>query len=253
MSITKVGDHIVQITRMGAMNCFLVREEDGSVTVVDTDLPGTHSAILTAAKDIFGGPVRRILLTHAHTDHIGSLAALRRALPKVQIMIGERESKLLRGDRSPEPGEPDAPLRGMFPHRSPVAQFDTFRWNDQIGALRAVASPGHTPGHTSFFDERDGSLLAGDAFQTMGGIAVAGIVRWGFPIPAMATWHLPTAMESAKALRALSPSTLLVGHGPAAPEASAAMDNAIGEAQAQTWDRAQAGEARSRRHASLTG
>ena len=37
------------------------------------------------------------------------------------------------------------------------------------GSLRCLATPGHTPGHFSFLDERDGTLLAGDALVTMGG------------------------------------------------------------------------------------
>jgi len=76
-----------------------------------------------------------------------------------------------------------------------------------------IAAPGHTPGHVAFLDVRDKTLLAGDAFQTQGGIAVAGTLRWLFPFPAMATWHKLTALKSARELAALEPSRLAVGHG----------------------------------------
>jgi len=90
-----------------------------------------------------------------------------------------------------------------------------------------VASPGHTPGHIAFLDVRDRSLIAGDAFQTRGGIAVSGDLRLLFPFPAMATWNRQTALASAVALRALNPSLLGVGHGPTLSEPAAAMDRAI--------------------------
>ena len=94
-----------------------------------------------------------------------------------------------------------------------------------------MASPGHTPGHASFFDVRDKTLIAGDAFQTQGGIAVSGVIRWLFPLPAMATWHKPSALKSAQALRALNPARLAVGHGKVLENPLAAMDQAIRVAQ----------------------
>jgi glyoxylase-like metal-dependent hydrolase (beta-lactamase superfamily II) len=79
----------------------------------------------------------------------------------------------------------------------------------------------------AFLDTRDRSLIAGDAFQTRGGIAVSGVVRPLFPFPAMGTWHKPTALASARTLRALKPRLLAVGHGVMLDEPVAAMDRAI--------------------------
>ncbi|NET73775.1 MAG: hypothetical protein F6K62_23420 [Sphaerospermopsis sp. SIO1G2] len=98
---------------------------------------------------------------------------------------------------------------------------------ERIGSLECIVSPGHTPDHTAFYDVRDGSLIAGDALQTQGGIAVAGVVRWRFPLPAWATWHLPTAVASAKRLLAKEPYRLAVGHGPVLENPIAAMQEAI--------------------------
>jgi hypothetical protein len=70
-------------------------------------------------------------------------------------------------------------------------------------------------------------LIAGDAFQMLGGIAVAGVLRWLFPLPAIATWHKPTALHSAQALRALDPARLAVGHGQVLEDPLAAMEQAI--------------------------
>jgi glyoxylase-like metal-dependent hydrolase (beta-lactamase superfamily II) len=97
--------------------------------------------------------------------------------------------------------------------------------------LEVIASPGHTPDHVSFLDVRDRTLIAGDAFQTRGGMAVSGVVRPLFPFPALATWHKPTALTSAQALRALNPTRLAVGHGRVLEEPLAMMDQAIAVAR----------------------
>jgi glyoxylase-like metal-dependent hydrolase (beta-lactamase superfamily II) len=112
---------------------------------------------------------------------------------------------------------------------------------DHVGSLTVVAAPGHTPGHLAFLDTRDGTLIAGDAFQTRGGIAVAGTLRPLFPFPALATWHPPTALASAQMLRALLPTRLAVGHGAVLDDPLPAMDRAIARAEQQQTRRAPRG------------
>ena len=48
----------------------------------------------------------------------------------------------------------------------------------------------------------------------------------------MATWDKSKDLESARALRALDPAVLVVGHGPAIRPPGAAMDRAIARASA---------------------
>jgi glyoxylase-like metal-dependent hydrolase (beta-lactamase superfamily II) len=76
-----------------------------------------------------------------------------------------------------------------------------------------VATPGHTPGSISFLDTRNQALIAGDAMQTRGGIAVSGQVRPFFPFPAFGTWNKELSLESVKKIADLKPSLLAVGHG----------------------------------------
>jgi glyoxylase-like metal-dependent hydrolase (beta-lactamase superfamily II) len=224
------GEHLIQLTRLGSMNCYLVREDDG-LTLIDTGMAGTAPAILAAAREL-GAPITRIVLTHAHMDHVGSLDALAAALPGASVAIGAREARFLAGDLSLDPSEAHAKLRGGFPKVTTRPSL-LLRDGDQLGSLRAVAAPGHTPGQIAFFDTRDGTLIAGDAFQTLGGVAVAGVLRPLFPLPALATWHLPTAVETARRLRALNPSRLAIGHGKLLESPAAAMDAAIAAAEAQ--------------------
>jgi glyoxylase-like metal-dependent hydrolase (beta-lactamase superfamily II) len=220
-------DNITRVTRLGLVNAYLVREDDG-LTLVDTMLPRSSKAILGAAERL-GAPIVRIALTHAHGDHVGSLDDLAAALPGVEVLISARDARLLAKDMSLDPGEPDDKLRGGYPgaRTQPTRTFDP---GEMVGSLEVIASPGHTPGHVSFLDRRDGTLLAGDAYSTLGGTATPARPNPRFPLVYFATWHRPTALESARALRALEPKRLAPGHGPIVDAPGAAMDKAIGKA-----------------------
>ncbi|HSM57351.1 MAG TPA: MBL fold metallo-hydrolase [Candidatus Sulfomarinibacteraceae bacterium] len=229
MKIRTFGDNLWQLTRLAVFNAYLVREDDG-LTVIDTSLAGSGKDILQAAEAI-GLPITRLGLTHAHTDHVGALDELSSALPEAEISFGERTAQFLQGELALQPDEPQAELRGGFVRRE-TEPTRLLAQGDMLGSLRVVQSPGHSPDHIAFFDERDGTLIAGDAFQTQGGIAVAGVRRWLFPLPASATWHLPTALESAQDLRALNPTRLAVGHGRLLENPAEAMDRALAAAEA---------------------
>ncbi len=231
MKIIQHGNNVWQLTRLFAFNCYLVREDDG-FTLIDAGLPGSGNEIIEVAKDL-GSPINRIVLTHAHGDHVGSLDEVTSQLPDVEVAMTERSSQFLKGNLSLLPSEPQEKLRGSF-YKRITRPSQLLNEGDIVGSLRVLASPGHTPDHISFFDERDRTLIAGDAFQTQGGIAVSGILRWRFPFPAKATWHLTTAIESAKKLRQLNPSRLAVGHGRVLVDPAAKMDLAIQDAEEKT-------------------
>lgn len=230
MKVTTHGEHLVQLTQrtpLFPVNCYLVREDDG-FTVVDTGLSGITPAMLSTARTL-GAPILRIALTHSHMDHVGSLDALHAALPEAEVIISKREAPLLAGNMALEAGEPGTKVRGGF---SKVTTRPTrlVTPGERIGSLCVIASPGHTPGHIAFLDERDGALLAGDAFATFTSTIVSGTWRTRFPFSAMATWDKPTALATARTLRALDPSRLAVGHGPVLTNPGTAMDAAITEA-----------------------
>ncbi len=81
-----------------------MREDDG-LTLVDTLVRGNAAALLAAAEAL-GAPIVRIVLTHGHADHAGSLDALHAHLPDVPVLVSAREARLLDGDQTMEPGEP---------------------------------------------------------------------------------------------------------------------------------------------------
>lgn len=224
MKVTAYSNTLFQLTRLGFVNCYLVREEDG-FTLIDTGMSGQARQILQAAQKL-GLPIVRIVLTHAHVDHVGSLDALHEALPDAQVAISERDARFLSGDQSLDPSEPQVPLRGGYPvcQTKPTLLLHE---GDRIGSLEVIATPGHTPGHLAFLDTRDHAVIVGDAFQTLGGVAVAGTFKLLFPLPALATWHTGLALESARKLLASEPSVLSVGHGRMLANPQAAMQRAI--------------------------
>jgi glyoxylase-like metal-dependent hydrolase (beta-lactamase superfamily II) len=153
------------------------------------------------------------LLTHAHEDHVGSLDELKKRFPHVPVSISERDSRILKGDKSLDSNEPQTPIRGGVPKNLLTKPDILLKEGDRVGSLLVMATPGHTPGSISFLDTRNQSLIAGDAMQTRGGIAVSGQVRPFFPFPAFGTWNKELSLESVKKIADLKPSLLAVGHG----------------------------------------
>ena len=216
--------NVIRIARMGLVNCYLVEEDDG-FTLIDTTIKGAGKAIRERA-DAHGRPIVRIALTHSHADHLGSVDELAAALPGVEVSISEREARLMAKDKSLDPGEEKGKLRGGFPGAK-TRPARTFNPGDRVGSLEVVAAPGHTPGQVAFLDTRDGTLYCGDAFVTVGGVATSAKPHYPFPFAAIATWHKPTALETARALRALDPARLAPGHGKVIESPGAEMDRAI--------------------------
>jgi len=232
MRLTRFGNHLTQITKfpnLFPISAYFVVEDDG-LTLIDTGLPGDGRGYLAQAKAL-GGPIRRIVLTHAHGDHVGSLDELAAALPGIDVIASVRDARFLRGERALDADEPQAPLRGSITTIK-TALTRTVSAGDRIGSLEVVATPGHTPGHIALLDTRDGTLVAGDALMTLGGPAVSGTFKWGFPIGPWVTWHRPTALTSARRLLALNPTRLAVGHGPVLEQPGPALTQAIAEAEA---------------------
>src|SRR5947209_8981048 len=198
MQSTPVTENLVQLTRVRFVNAYLVREDDG-FTLVDTTIRGAADGLVAAARAA-GGSIARIALTHGHGDHVGSLDALKQQLGDgVPVMMPELDARIHAGEHVVE---------GKLPGSWPKLQTRPdvlLKPGDRVGSLEVIASPGHTPGHVSFLDTRDRSLIAGDVFTSYGGLKVSDAWSFPFPLAAMATWDKAKDRESAGSLRALEP------------------------------------------------
>jgi glyoxylase-like metal-dependent hydrolase (beta-lactamase superfamily II) len=202
------------------VNCYLVEEEHG-LTLIDAALPFNKKGIFKAAESI-GKPITKIILTHAHEDHVGALDKIKGELTDVPVYISVRDNRIMNGDNSLDVHEHQTPIKGGVPKKLKTRANVLLKEGDLIGSLAAIETPGHTPGSMSFIDNRTKALIAGDAYQTRGGIAVAGDIKPWFPFPAFGTWSKETSLASAKKLVSYQPKLLAVGHGDM-------LENPIGE------------------------
>jgi glyoxylase-like metal-dependent hydrolase (beta-lactamase superfamily II) len=223
VKVRPISENVLQLTRARFVNAFLVREE-GGFTLVDTGLGGAADTVIEIARRN-GGEIRRIVLTHGHQDHAGSLDALRAQMgSEIELSMSDLDARECAGEHVIE-----GKRRGSW------ATLETkpdlrLSGGERIGSLEVIATPGHTPGHLAFLDVRDRTLFAGDTFTTYGRTEIPNHMLQLFPLAAMGTQDGARIVESARALRALEPSLLLVGHGPAVPDPGSAMDAAIGRA-----------------------
>jgi glyoxylase-like metal-dependent hydrolase (beta-lactamase superfamily II) len=213
------------LANMFPVNCYLV-EEEASLTLIDAALPYSMKGIFKAAEAI-GKPITKIVLTHAHEDHVGALDKIKEELSDVPVYISVRDNRLMNGDTSLDVHEQQTPIKGGVPKRMKTRANVLLKEGDLIGSLAAIETPGHTPGSMSFLDTRTKALIAGDAFQTRGGIAVAGDIKPLFPFPAFGTWSKETALVSARKLVGYCPGVLAVGHGEMVENPAGAMEQAI--------------------------
>lgn len=207
----KTIHQITFMPRVFPVNCYFVEEEEG-LTLIDTALSFSVKGILACAEAL-GKPITRIILTHAHDDHVGGLDGLKASLPDVPVYISKRDARIMVGDLTLDPEEPQTAIKGGVSSKLRTRADVLLEEGDRVGSLLAIHTPGHTPGSMSFLDARNQHMIVGDAFQTRGGLAVSGKLQPLFPFPAFGTWDKILALESAKKILKVEPSLLAVGHG----------------------------------------
>lgn len=225
-SIEHVFDDVARVTRPlpagpRHVHCYLLAAADGW-TLVDAGLglPDSADAWRAALSDL-DGPVRRIVVTHFHPDHIGAAAdlALLTGAPVLQSARDLEQTRLVWGDPEwPERlaewferhGIPTASARTVVDEGrlyAPLIRFaaDAMQLDAEVAGWRVLDTPGHADGHVCLL--RDGVLIAGDHLLADVSPAV-GLYPRGAADPLAAYLH------SLERVAALSPRIAFPGHGP---------------------------------------
>lgn len=195
------------------VNGFILRDDDGQVTLVDMGVKQSGPKVMAALASIGSGTsdVTRLLLTHAHPDHAGGAAHVARATGR-DFGIHEADAHYARTGQSPPR---DSSLRlGRLWNRLGSGSFDavpvgeTFTDGQVVpfaGGLEVVHTPGHSPGHAAYLHRSSGVLITGDSIFNVRGL------RW--PIKAFCT-NFRMTTQTAHRLAELDYTTAAFTHGP---------------------------------------
>jgi len=223
----------VAYRRLGMVNVVFVglpNAADRGWVLVDAGLPGTAGLITSAAEHRFGANVRpsAIVMTHGHFDHNGALETLAEKWD-VPVYAHPQELPYLNGTLSYPPPDPSvggglmALLSPLYP-RGPV---DVRRWLQPLppdGSVPGMPgwnwlhTPGHAPGHVSFWRASDKIIVVGDAFVTTRQESIYAVTTQkpemhGPPMYFTPDWdHARTSVQK---LAALEPEIVVTGHGQA--------------------------------------
>lgn len=149
---------IVEMVTVGPFqeNCYIIGDESGAGALID---PGDEAARIALNVERTKLEITKIIITHAHIDHVGAIAqlvneylcpllmheeaeAMMKTLPQQAIMMGMRFGKVPAVDQHITDDE--------------VLEVGGIR-------LRSLYTPGHAPGHLAFYAEEQGMVFSGDA------------------------------------------------------------------------------------------
>ena len=209
--------HVYQFSRLRGMgiwgaNVFLLVGD--TLTLVDTGFKGRSVHILKEVARLGYSPadIARIIITHHHADHTGSLAPLKE-VTQAKVIAHPADAPYIDG-RLPQPGpaRPEwlgdtlAPLRGLWA-TIPVAVDVLVSDGDELpilGGITILHTPGHTPGSISLFLQKEGLVIVGDVLSNTAGLS----------LPSKAfTIDLVQEINSIKRVASLDFAMICFGHG----------------------------------------
>jgi glyoxylase-like metal-dependent hydrolase (beta-lactamase superfamily II) len=180
-------------------NCYIAAcEETKEAAVID---PGGNPERILAEVERQGLTVKLVLNTHAHFDHTDANGAIVEATG-APLALHPEDEPLLRASGG-------AALFGLHADPSPSPDQELRDGDElEVGALcfRVLHTPGHTPGHVSFYEAEQGVLFDGDV------LFYRGIGRTDLP---GGNWQ--QLMDSIQRILFALPDETVVysGHGPA--------------------------------------
>lgn len=217
MKIERVSEHIwaLKTWMLIPVRVWIVAEEDG-VTLVDAGVGSMAKGIMKFIEQLEAGPIKQIVLTHGHSDHVGSVTSILKQY-KVPVYVHPIEIPYMEGDRAyPRRKKAAASLPKQIV--TPLAVNQDGRI-ESLGSLSCYFTPGHSPGHVAYYHEKDGVLLAGDLFTSKNG-------RLNRPMP-MFTADMQEAVRSSRIIQELKPRRVEVCHGKPVSDAADHLDEYV--------------------------
>jgi glyoxylase-like metal-dependent hydrolase (beta-lactamase superfamily II) len=207
-----------------------------SWVLIDAGWASDLTRIQRAAGSLFGADSRpaAILLTHCHPDHAGSARPLARAwgcavyMHPDELPLATADFAAMMASAGPLDRYLILPLMRVMGRRRREAVLARSSLGDVactfepgagvpgLSGWECVPTPGHTPGHVSYFRSSDRVLITGDAVVTLKVNTWAGLLlqRSGLSGPPWyTTWSPRAARESIRRLARLDPAVLAGGHG----------------------------------------
>jgi glyoxylase-like metal-dependent hydrolase (beta-lactamase superfamily II) len=202
------------LTPRDGVNAYLLGD-----VLVDTGMRMSAGKILQALE---GRTIRAIALTHAHGDHAGSARRLAAELD-VPVWVGTADREAAEIGKAVKKAPYDRPgisfvagLMGDFPG-VPVAR-ELREGDDLAVGFTVLDTPGHSPGHVSFWRESDRVLICGDVFFNMNLLTTVPGLRQP---PGPFTLDPARNRASERTVAALGPDVAGFGHGPVIADGAA--------------------------------
>lgn len=155
-------------------------------------------------KQLDGRGIRAHALTHAHPDHYGSSHAICERLG-IPMWCGARDAEAVERGKLVAKGG----LMIPGPRAHPIAR--RLSEGDEVAGFTVLDTPGHSPGHVSYWRESDRTLICGDVMWGFNPFLLRGPIR---EPPSILSPDVARNRHSARRIAALEPALVCFGHGP---------------------------------------
>ena len=155
-------------------------------------------------RQIAARPVVAHALTHAHFDHYGSSHVICERLG-IPLWCGAADVDAVESGKMVARGGRMVPAA----HAHPVSR--ALKEGDEVAGFTVLDTPGHAPGHVSYWRESDRVLVCGDVMWGYNPFLFSGGIREPYPFVSP---DPRLNRESARRLASLEPALVCFGHGP---------------------------------------